>query len=143
MIIPHGGINVNHPKVSASVGILGAIFTFAAGHWTEALTFLLVAMGVDIISGVSASIKEGRGLSSSVGAAGLAKKGLMLLVIVLAHRMDILIGAESAVMAAAIYFYIANELVSVTENYGRHGLPMPDAIKRAIAVLKNKGDDNK
>lgn len=134
---------MNHPKVNASVGILGAIFTFAVGHWTEALTFLLVAMAVDIISGVSASIKEGRGVNSAVGSVGLAKKGLMLLVIVLAHRMDVLIGVESAVMAAAIYFYIANEMVSVTENYGRIGLPMPDAIKRVIAVLKNKGDDNK
>ncbi|GIQ63731.1 hypothetical protein PACILC2_22990 [Paenibacillus cisolokensis] len=56
-------------------GIVGAFATFAFGHWTEALTFLLFAIGVDVVTGVYASIKEGRGLSSAVGSAGLAKKG--------------------------------------------------------------------
>jgi toxin secretion/phage lysis holin len=125
--------------LNGSVGVAGAIFTFAFGHWTEALTFLLCAIAADIISGTSASIKEGRGLNSAIGSAGLAKKGLMLLVIVLAHRMDVLLATDSTVMGAAIYFYIANELVSLTENYGRHGLPLPDGVKRVITVLKSKG----
>jgi toxin secretion/phage lysis holin len=129
---------VNQTHINASAGVLGAIFTFAVGYWTEALTFLLCAIAADIISGVSASLKEGRGISSAVGASGLAKKGLMLLVIVLAHRMDVLLGTDTTVMSAAIYFYIANELVSLVENYGRHGLPLPDAVTRVIAVLKNK-----
>lgn len=125
--------------VNTGVGVAGAFITFAFGHWTEALTFLLCAFVVDIVSGVSASLKEGRGISSAVGAAGLAKKGLMLLVIILAHRVDVLLEIDGVTMGAATYFYIANELISVTENYGRHGLPLPDAIKRIITVLKDKG----
>ncbi|WP_238162713.1 holin family protein [Cohnella sp. AR92] len=125
--------------VNAGAGLLGAFITFAFGHWTESLTFLLTVIGIDIISGGYASVHEGRGLNSAVGAAGLAKKGLMLLVIILSYRVDVLLGSE-VVMGAAIYFYIANELVSVTENYGRIGLPMPDKLRQIIAVLKQKGE---
>ncbi|RJX38159.1 holin [Paenibacillus pinisoli] len=119
-------------------GIIGSIITFAFGSWVESLTVLIVAMGMDYVSGVAASIKEGKGLSSTFGALGLARKGLMLLVILLAHRVDILLDTSNVTMGAAIYFYIANELISVTENYGRMGLPLPEKIRKLIAVLKEK-----
>lgn len=125
--------------LNGSAGVAGAFFGFAFGRWTEALTFLLLVIATDIITGVAASLKEGRGLTSAVGAVGLAKKGLMLLVIILAHRIDVLMELEAVVMTAAVYFYIANELVSVTENLGRSGLPLPEAVKRMIAVLKDRG----
>lgn len=102
------------------------------------MTMLLVAMGVDYISGVAASMKEGRGLNSAFGFWGLAKKGLSLLVILLAHRIDLLLEMDNMTMAAAVYFYIANELISITENYGRMGFPLPDRVRRLIEVLKNK-----
>ncbi|MEC0264413.1 phage holin family protein [Paenibacillus anseongense] len=57
----------------------------------------------------------------------------------MAHRMDILLGS-SVIMTGAIYFYLANELISITENYGRLGLPMPDQVKQVIQVLKAKGE---
>ncbi|MDQ0058483.1 phage holin family protein [Paenibacillus harenae] len=119
-------------------GILGSILTFAFGSWIESLTLLVVAMGIDYVTGVAASIKEGRGLNSAFGAWGLARKGLMLLVILLAHRIDILMELNNVTMGAAIYFYIANELISITENYGRIGLPMPDRLREMIEVLKRK-----
>ncbi|MFF2888779.1 holin family protein [Paenibacillus sp. NPDC057967] len=119
-------------------GIVGSIITFAFGGWVESLTVLVVAMGMDYVSGVAASIKEGKGLNSAFGAWGLARKGLMLLVILLAHRVDILLETSNVTMGAAIYFYIANELISITENYGRMGLPLPEKIRKLIAVLKEK-----
>lgn len=125
--------------INGGAGLLGAFIAFAFGGWSEALTFLLVAIGADIISGMYASIKEGRGLNSAVGSVGLAKKGLMLLVILIAHRLDVLLELDNIVMTAAVYFYIANELISITENYGRIGLPMPDKLRDVIAVLKSKG----
>lgn len=131
---------------TGSFAVLGSIINFAFGTWSEHLTFLLVAMGVDIVTGMTASLKEGRGLSSSAGSIGLSKKGGILLVILLSHRIDILLEISNITMMAAIYFYIANELVSITENFGRNGIPLPNVIKQAIAVLKNKGginDDNK
>jgi toxin secretion/phage lysis holin len=123
-------------------GVLGAFITFSFGHWTESLTFLLTVVAIDIISGMYASLKEGHGLNSAVGAVGLAKKGIMLLVILLSYRVDVLLGSEM-VMGGAIYFYIANELVSVTENCGRIGLPMPEKLRQIIAVLKQKGETEK
>lgn len=119
-------------------GMLGSVVTFAFGNWVESLTFLMVAMGVDYVTGVAASIKEGKGLNSVFGSWGLARKGLTLLVILLAHRIDILLDTNDITMGAAIYFYIANELISITENYGRIGLPLPARIRKFIEVLKDK-----
>lgn len=122
----------------SAAGVLGSIITFSFGGWTEALTFLVVAMAVDYVSGVAASLKEGKGLSSSLGFWGLTRKGLALLIILLAHRIDILLDSPNMTMGAAVYFYIANELISITENYGRLGLPLPNRIRKLIEVLKEK-----
>jgi toxin secretion/phage lysis holin len=131
---------VNQTTFNVGTGALGAIITYAYGGWTEALSFLLIATAIDIITGISASLHEGRGLNSTIGAVGFAKKGLMLLVILLAHRIDILMALDNVTMTAAIYFYIGNELVSITENLGRNGMPLPDKIRDVIDVLKRKGD---
>ncbi|MCD9024301.1 phage holin family protein [Cohnella silvisoli] len=124
--------------INVSAGLLGAFITFAFGHWTEAMTFLLVVIAADIVSGISASIAEGTGVKSSIGRRGFANKGLMILVILVAHRADVLLGID-VVMGSAIYFYVANELLSVIENYGRAGLPLPDVVKRLVTVLREKG----
>lgn len=122
--------------VAASAGV---VISFLFGKWSEALTFLLFAVVVDIITGVSASLREGHGLNSAVASVGAAKKGLMFLVIVLSHRVDILLELDAVVISAAVYFYIANELVSITENLGRAGVPLPDKLRDIIDVLKTKG----
>jgi toxin secretion/phage lysis holin len=119
-------------------GGLGAFVTYAFGGWTELMSFFLLAVMIDIVTGLLASVKEGSGISSAVGFDGLAKKVFMLIAIMLAHRVDVLMGT-SFIMDGAIYCYLANELVSITENYGRMGLPLPDALKRVISVLKDRG----
>jgi toxin secretion/phage lysis holin len=112
---------------------------FSFGGWTESLTVLLLAMAVDYVTGVTAAVKMKRGLNSVIGAWGLARKGIMLLVILLAHRIDLLLGLESNMaMGGAIFFYLANELISITENLGRIGVPMPDRLRELIEVLKKK-----
>lgn len=118
-------------------GLLGALVTFAFGEWSQLLTVFLVTITIDYITGIAAALKEGKGLSSHTGFWGLAKKGLMLLIIMLAHHMDLLFKTE-VIMAGSLYFYLANELISITENYGRFGLPLPQKIKEIIAILKNK-----
>lgn len=118
-------------------GILGSIGTYAFGGWTEMLSLLCWFIVIDYATGIIASLKEGKGLNSSVGGFGLAKKGLILLVIFMAHRIDITLDINY-VMDGAIYFYLANELISIVENYGRIGFPLPPVIKRVIAVLKDK-----
>ncbi|MGO4496438.1 holin family protein [Paenibacillus sp. 2RAB27] len=125
--------------VTTSTGVLGAILTYSFGGWSDLLSLFLWAMVVDYLSGIGASLKEGTGLSSSIGSRGLAKKGVMLLVVMLAHKIDTLFGS-TVVMTGAIYFYCANELISITENLGRMNCPLPPGVKQVIQVLKSKGD---
>lgn len=127
-----------HTAVCGVSALCGSMLVFAFGVWPESLTVLLVAMAIDYVTGISAALREKKGLNSSVGAWGLARKGIMLLVIMLAHRIDILLGLNAIAMGGAIYFYLANELISVTENLGRIGVPMPDRLRDLIEVLRNK-----
>ncbi|WP_397376169.1 holin family protein [Paenibacillus sp. sptzw28] len=124
--------------VCSVTALMGSLITFAYGLWSESLSLLLVAMGVDYLTGIAAALKEKRGLNSAIGSWGLAKKGIMLLVILLAHRIDVLLEVENSAMGGAIYFYLANEFISITENLGRIGVPIPDRLRQLIEVLKNK-----
>lgn len=121
--------------ISAGIGVS---LTYAFGGWTELFSILLMTMAIDYISGVAAALKEKTGLNSNIGFWGLTKKGFMLLIIMLAHRIDIFLGSDSITMSGAIYFYLANELISIIENYGRLGLPLPYQIKQFIQILNNK-----
>ncbi|UVI33723.1 phage holin family protein [Paenibacillus spongiae] len=127
-----------HFITCSAAAVIGSILAFSFGIWPESLTLLLAAMGIDYVTGVIAAIREKKGLSSEVGSWGLAKKGLMLLVIILAHRIDMLLVSDDMVMGASIYFYLANELISITENLGRSGVPLPDRLREFIEVLKKK-----
>jgi toxin secretion/phage lysis holin len=120
--------------------IMGTVISFSFGLWTESLTFLLVVMAIDYLTGIVAAVREGSGLNSNIGFWGLFKKALILLVMVLAHRIDVLLNID-VVMGSAIYFYIANELLSIIENYGRIGLPLPDRLRRIVQVLRDRAGE--
>lgn len=129
---------MNQNMFNFAVGVAGAAIGYAFGAWSQLLNFFMLVIVIDYVTGIAASIKEKKGLNSNFGFWGIAKKGLMLVVVMLAHRADLLLGTEVA-MTGAIYFYVANELISITENYGRLGLPLPDRVKRLIQVLRDKG----
>ncbi|MBD0379729.1 phage holin family protein [Paenibacillus sedimenti] len=121
---------------------LGTLLTYAFGGWNELMSLFLLAIAVDYFTGIAASVKEHKDLNSQVSLWGLLRKGLMLLVIMLAHRVDLFLGTE-LMMTGAIYFYLANEFISITENYGRMGLPLPSQVKQIIQVLRRKGEDHR
>jgi toxin secretion/phage lysis holin len=79
-------------------------------------------------------------MSSKVGTLGLAKKVLVLVIVAVGHLVDGVLGAPSLVMDAVIYFYMSNELLSITENVGEIGVPLPGILEKAIAVLKEKSE---
>lgn len=126
----------------SAVAFAGTIATYAVGAWPQSLTVLLVAMAIDYVTGVVAALREKKGLSSHIGSWGLTRKGMSLMIVLLAHQIDLMLRIGDATMSAAIYFYLANELISITENYGRMGLPLPDTLRRIIEVLKDKENDN-
>lgn len=127
--------------LNAGVGFFGASVSYLFGGWNDLLGFFLMVIVVDYLTGCVAAVYEGKGLSSQVGFKGLLKKAVMVSIVVLAHRMDMVMDT-SVIQSGAIYFYLANELVSITENCGRAGLPLPDQVKKVIATLKDRGDSN-
>ncbi|MBA2943391.1 phage holin family protein [Paenibacillus sp. CGMCC 1.16610] len=130
---------MNQVMFSSILAALSACVTYAFGGVSELLGLFLMTIAVDYVTGIAASMKEQRGLNSQVGFWGLTRKGMMLLVIMLAHRMDLLLDTN-IMMTGAIYFYLANEFISITENYGRLGLPLPSFLKQMIQVLRNKSE---
>ena len=103
------------------------------------LSVLLAFVVIDYTSGVYASWKEGN-LSSRAGIEGIARKVFMFAMIAVAHLVDSALGDRHLFRDATIFFYLANELLSIIENAGRAGLPVPETIRRAVDVLKNRGD---
>ncbi len=129
------------------IGIIGGFFTSLFGGWDAALITLIIFMAVDyatglIVAGVfHKSTKTASGaLESRAGWKGLCRKGTTLLFVLIAHRLDLIIGTNFA-RNAVIIGYIANELISIVENAGLMGLPIPEVIKKAIEMLKKKEDE--
>lgn len=133
--------------VVAGIGIIGSFISTLLGGWDTGLATLCILMAVDYITGwiVAGVFKnseksENGGLSSSAGFKGLAKKGVMLLFVLVAYRIDLTVGS-TYIRDAVIIAFIANEVISITENAGLMGIPIPSVIIKAIDVLKN--DDKK
>jgi toxin secretion/phage lysis holin len=123
-------------------GIGGAVLNYMFGGWNELTQLLFLLIALDYVTGLAASIKMGKGLNSERGFWGIWRKGLMVLIVMVGHRFDLLLGTE-IFMVGFTYFYLANELISITENCGRLGLPLPGIIRKLIEVLKDKGDGRK
>ncbi len=121
------------------------IATLMFGEWSALLTILVALVAIDFITGMTASYLDGE-LKSNRGMIGIARKVFIFAMVAVAHLIDLLLvesGFESTqlVMTMVIVFYAINEILSITENAGRIGLPVPDQIKSAIEILKgsNKG----
>ncbi len=128
-------------------GILGAIVTELFGGWNNDIITLCIFMAVDYIFGILSGIlsksnktKTGA-LSSRAAFEGACRKGVILLLVLIAHRLDLLIGT-TFIRSGAIVGFCFNEAISITENAAAIGVPMPAAIKRGLDILKSKDDDN-
>jgi toxin secretion/phage lysis holin len=116
----------------------GAIGYFFGG-WTMALSILLTLVVIDFFTGWLASGVEGK-LSSAVGFKGIVKKVFIFVLVVIGNFVDQLTGMNSAVMNAVIFFFSANEILSIIENAARVGLPVPSFLKKAVEIIKQKGE---
>ena len=134
--------------VCGAFGTVGATIAWLFGGWSMALTTLLIFMGIDYITGVivagvfhrSGKSKSGS-LSSIAGIKGLAKKGMILLFVLVAYRLDLQLSTTYIKDAVCIAF-IANELLSIIENAGLMGVPIPAMIVKAVEVLKGTPKEN-
>lgn len=117
----------------------GAAASYFFGGWSALLGILLAFVVADYITGMLASAIEGK-LSSAVGMKGIARKVCIFVVVAVAHLVDTSLGNIHVFRDAAIFFYLANELLSIVENIGRTGLPMPPKFVRAVEILRDKGE---
>lgn len=120
------------------VAAVGAAITAALGGWDLALRVLVAFVVLDYITGVVAAWYERR-LDSQVGMRGIARKVLLFVPVALAHWLDQMVGG-TVLRSLAIWFYIANEGLSIVENLGRAGIPVPAVLMQALAQLRQKGD---
>lgn len=130
--------------VNTAIGLAGAAIAALLGGWDTALQTLIGFMAVDYITGFAVAAvfqksdkTEGGALSSAAGLRGLFKKGGMLLLVYIACRLDLLIGA-AYIRDAAVIALVTNETVSIIENLGLMGVPVPPIVTKTIEVLKNK-----
>lgn len=126
-------------KTVVSIG--GVLASYLFGGWGALLGILLAFVIIDYITGFIAAGAEGK-LSSEVGFKGIAKKILIFVLVAVAHLLDEALGGNNNIFRdAVIFFYLANELLSIIENAGRAGLPIPEVLKNAVEILKGKGDE--
>ena len=130
--------------ICTAVGVLGAIIANAFGGWDAGMVTLIIFMAIDFISGLivagvfhKSNKSETGALESKAGWKGLARKCMTLLFVLVAYRLDLLIGTDY-IRDAVIIGFAANELISIVENAGLMGLPLPDVIVKAIEILKNR-----
>lgn len=128
------------------LGIISGGISSLLGGWDAALVTLLIFMGVDYVTGLIVagvfhnSEKTATGtLESRAGWKGLCRKGVTLLVVLVACRLDIVIGSNF-IRDSVVIAFIANETLSIIENAGLMGIPIPAVITKAIDVLKKKSD---
>lgn len=133
-------------KVCTVIGVLGGLLAGALGGWDGTLAALVVCLGVDYLSGsvvalvFHASPKSPTGSYNSVyGLKGLCKKGLMLLFVLVAVQLDNLLGGDYVRDSVCLGF-CANELLSIVENLGHAGIPMPQAVTKALEQLQQPLD---
>lgn len=128
--------------ICAAVAGIGTFLTFIFGDWDVALQCLVIAIAIDYISGIIKAFIN-KDLSSKIGVKGLLKKVGVLLIVALATLIDRITGESGAVRTLVIYYFVANEGLSVVENLGEAGLPIPDVIKKALRSLKSQSKEKK
>lgn len=135
--------------VCVFIGLAGSAITSAFGGWDASLQTLIIFMIADYLTGliVAGVFKKSKktdtgALESRAGWKGLCRKGMTLLYVLIATRLDILAGTTYIRDAVCIGF-IVSETISITENAGLMGVPVPAPIAKAIDILKKKLDEEK
>lgn len=129
----------------SGAGAFGSLLVSLFGGWSSDLSTLVICMAVDFVTGLLAAAlcksekTDSGGLSSTVGFKGIAKKVMILLLVLVAHRIDLVLGV-SYIKTAAVIAFIVNEVISIIENAGLIGVPLPKVFQRAIDLLKGKAE---
>ena len=132
--------------ICTGIGVVGGFIASLFGGWDAALITLVIFMGIDYITGLivagvfhNSGKSENGTLESLAGWKGLCRKGVTLLVVLVACRLDLVMGSNF-IRDAVVIAFIANETISIIENAGLMGVPIPAMIVKAVEVLKKKAE---
>ena len=132
--------------ICTGIGVVGGFIASLFGGWDAALITLLLFMAIDYISGLVVagvfhnSTKSDTGtLESRAGFKGLCRKGMTILFVLIANRLDLALGV-SYIRDTIIIGFMVNELISIVENAGLMGLPLPSVITKALDVLTKRAE---
>lgn len=126
-------------------GVVGGMITSLFGGWSTGIKVLLIIMLIDMLTGITSAIMnkstktDSGALNSYVVWKGILKKLTTLLMICMAYQLDLIFGT-TIIRDATVIFYIFDEGVSVLENCGRIGIPLPTVITKALDILKEKSE---
>ena len=123
--------------INGLISTLASLFIFAIGGLDIALSCLLIAIVLDYISGIVKAYVTKK-LSSQIGLKGIVKKVAVLLIVMLATLIDRVTGESGAIRTLVIYYFVANEGLSILENLALAGVPIPSVIKNALKALKKE-----
>lgn len=122
---------------------IGGYLGLFLGGWDGFLYALLVFMIIDYVTGVMVAIIQKK-LSSEIGFVGICKKVLIFLLVAVGYIIDSkIIGQGGVIRTAIIFFYISNEGISIVENAGLIGLPIPQKLKDVLEQIKEEGGVDK
>lgn len=128
-------------------GVLGSWMTSLVGGWSSALQALMIFMIIDYVTGIivagvfkNSSKTETGVLESRIGWKGLCRKGMTLLIVLVAYQLEVVTGVNW-VRNAVIIAFISNETLSITENAGLMGISLPKPIMSAIDILKRRVEE--
>ena len=131
-------------QICTASGTAGAFLAHAFGPWDKSLGTLMIFMAVDFVMGIGIagilkkSPKTSCGaLESKTGWEGLFRKGISLVFVLIGYRLDILFNSDY-IRNTVIIAFMTNELISIVENAGIMGVPLPNAVKNAINILTQK-----
>ena len=125
-------------KIQIAITAIGGWLGYFLGGLDGLMIALIVLMTLDYVSGVMCAIID-RKLSSAVGFKGVCKKVFILMLVGVAHIIDLhVVGTGSALRGAVICFYMSNEGLSLLENAAHIGLPIPDKLRDILAQLHDK-----
>ena len=133
-------IDIVWAKIQMAVAAIGGWIGYFVGGVDGLMTALLIFMALDYITGLMCAIADKK-LSSAVGFKGICKKVLIIMLVGVAHVVDLhVVGTGDALRSAVVCFYLSNEGVSLLENAAHLGLPIPERLKAVLGQLHDRAE---
>lgn len=126
--------------INNAISVVLTTFIYLVGGIDIAMKSLLIVIVIDYITGVISAIYNKK-LNSTIGLKGILKKFSYLIIVSLSVILDRIVGDTGAIRTLVIYFFVANDGLSIVENIGKMGVPLPKKLTEVLEQLRNKGDE--